>query len=81
MESKQNHYAIGDYALLACSATHRRPLDLMGLRPASGPRELRADARLEEPPAARPLWGRGSREWNEGEARHRSGQADVDVTE
>jgi hypothetical protein len=24
--------------------------------------------------------GRGSREWSEGGARHRSGQADVDVT-
>jgi hypothetical protein len=51
----------------------------MGLRAVSGPRELRADARLEEPPAARPL-GRGSREWSEGGARHGSGQADVDVT-
>ncbi len=31
----------------------------MGLRAVSGPRELRADARLEEPPAARPFWDEG----------------------
>jgi hypothetical protein len=31
----------------------------MGLRAVSGPRELRADARLEEPPAARPLRAEG----------------------
>jgi hypothetical protein len=32
----------------------------MGLRAVSGPRELRADARLEEPPAARPFWDEGA---------------------
>ncbi len=32
----------------------------MGLRAVSGPRELRADARLEEPPAARPSWAEGA---------------------
>ncbi len=32
----------------------------MGLRAVSGPRELRADARLEEPPAARPFGAEGA---------------------
>ncbi len=32
----------------------------MGLLAVSGPRKLRADARLEEPQAARPFWAEGA---------------------
>jgi hypothetical protein len=53
----------------------------LGLLAVSGPWELRAYARLQGVTGCLALLGRrGSREWSEGGARHRSGQADVDVT-
>jgi hypothetical protein len=53
-------------------------------RNGSAGRERAAGAAGRRPPSRShrlhdPL-GRGSREWSEGGARHRSGQADVDVT-
>ena len=80
--ARLDHYAIGDYASsapAACPATHRRPRDPSGPaghRRAAGAagRRLPSSHRLPDP------IGPGSREWSEGGARHRSGQADVGVT-
>jgi hypothetical protein len=64
----------------ARSAMHRRPPDRTGptgRARAAGAAGRRPPSRSRRPHA--PL-GRGSRGWSEGGARHRSGQADVDVT-
>ena len=81
--ARLDHYAIGDYA--SSHSSGRMPRDAP---PAAGPiwpaghrraagaagRRLHSSHRLPDP------IGPGSREWSEGGARHRSGQADVGVT-
>ncbi len=53
----------------------------MGLTSSGHPRPGSGRPRPGSGRSGRPLWSRGSREWSEGgAARHRSGQADVDVT-
>ncbi len=52
--ARLNHYAIGDYTLPAPGSMPR------DAPPVSGPLEMLADARLEEPQAARPFWDEGA---------------------